>query len=141
VDTFSPEERSEIMRRVRGKDTSPELAVRSLVHRLGFRYRLHAADLPGSPDLVFPARRCVVFVHGCYWHRHTCPAATMPASHADYWQRKFDRNQARDRRAVALLRRQGWRVAVVWECQVRHPERLAARLRRFLDPCVAVTEP
>ena len=133
MDTFPPEKRSQIMRQVRGKDTSPELAVRRLVHAMGFRYRLHAADLPGSPDLVFPARRSVVFVHGCYWHRHGCPAATTPTSHVEYWRRKFERNQARDRRNVARLRRLGWRVAVVWECQVRGRERLAARLRRFLD--------
>lgn len=120
------------MRRVKGRDTSPELAVRRIVHRLGFRYRLHGEDLPGCPDLVFPSRGSVIFVHGCYWHRHGCARTTTPASHVEYWQRKFGRNVARDRANASRLRRQGWRVAVVWECSLRQPEKLARRLERFL---------
>jgi DNA mismatch endonuclease (patch repair protein) len=132
VDTFPPEKRSDIMRQVHCRDTSPEIAVRRLVHGLGYRYRLHAADLPGSPDLAFPARRAVIFIHGCYWHRHGCARATTPSSHVEYWERKFARNVARDRRNASRLRREGWRVAIVWECQIRDRERLARRLARFL---------
>jgi DNA mismatch endonuclease (patch repair protein) len=133
VDTFTPEQRSEIMRRVRSRDTSPELAVRRMVHSLGFRYRLHDNDLPGHPDLVFPCRHKIIFVHGCYWHSHRCPAASIPASNAGYWRSKLQRNAARDKRNVRRLRSAGWGVAIVWECQVRDKPRLAKRLFRFLD--------
>jgi DNA mismatch endonuclease (patch repair protein) len=133
VDTFSPQERSEIMRRVHSKDTSAELAVRRIIHSLGFRYRLHDDQLPGHPDLVFPCRRKIVFVHGCYWHSHCCPAASIPASNSTYWRAKLQRNAARDRRNIRRLRAAGWRVAVVWECQIKNKTRLARRLFRFLE--------
>src|SRR5215469_16113642 len=111
TDTFSPVERSAVMRRVRSSNTKPEMAVRSLVHGLGFRYSLRRRDLPGYPDLAFPGRRCVIFVHGCFWHGHSCRAGrNRPASNRDYWIPKLTRNQARDAANHLSLRRLGWRV-------------------------------
>ena len=124
ADLFTPTKRSQIMRRVRGKDTTPEMIVRRLAHRLGFRYRLHAGDLPGKPDLVFPSRGKVVFVHGCFWHQHACARGNrLPASNQSYWLRKLAGNRRRDRRHRAALRRAGWRVLTVWECQTRWTSR------------------
>jgi len=136
LDPLTPRQRSEQMRKVRGKDTTPELVVRSLVHRMGYRFRLHRKDLPGSPDLVLPRRDKVIFVHGCFWHRHRCRRGrSMPASRVDYWTRKFERNVARDRRNRRKLRRMGYDVLVVWECQTTPTRRawLIARLRAFLE--------
>lgn len=133
MDTFSRSQRSEIMRRVRSKDTGPEMMVRSMVYRLGFRYRLHSEKLPGHPDLVFPNRRKVVFVHGCFWHKHSCLAATLPKSNKRYWKAKQERNAKRDRRHARSLRREGWKVLVVWECERSNPERMQKRLFRFLN--------
>jgi DNA mismatch endonuclease (patch repair protein) len=133
MDTFSPQQRSEIMRRVRSQDTKPEMIVRRLVHRRGFRYRLHAKELPGRPDLVFPKRRKIVFVHGCYWHAHRCPASALPETHRDYWEAKLRRNAERDKRTVRQLRKAGWAVLTIWECQTRNRERLASRLIHFLE--------
>jgi DNA mismatch endonuclease (patch repair protein) len=122
------------MAAIRGKDTKPELIVRSIAHRLGFRFRLHAVDLPGRPDLVFRSRRAVVFVHGCYWHMHTCKRGRgTPTTNAAFWRAKRTRNRERDRRALAALRRAGWRVLVVWECETRPPSRLVMVLTRFLN--------
>ena len=133
ADVFSTSKRSEVMSRIRGKDTTPELEVRSIVHRLGYRFRLHAKDLPGSPDLVLPRLGTVILVHGCFWHRHPgCRYATTPSTRRAFWQAKFDANVARDRRVSASLRRLGWSVITVWECQLRRPERVAARLERLL---------
>lgn len=133
MDPFSPEQRSAIMRAVRATDTTPERLVRSLAHRLGYRFRLHRRDLPGAPDLVFPKLRAVVFVHGCFWHQHSCPRGNRrPATNAAYWNAKLDRNVRRDARNAARLRRAGWSVMTVWECQTRQPDRLARRLDRFL---------
>ena len=123
------------MRAVKSADTTPEMTVRRLVHGMGFRYRLHGRDLPGSPDLVLPRLHKAIFVHGCFWHRHACPAGlSTPASRVDYWQAKFARNVERDRRNIRKLRRQGWSVMVVWECQTRRQDirKLEARLERFL---------
>lgn len=129
MDSFSPTERSEIMGRVRGKDTTPEMAVRSLLHSLGFRYRLHRPDLPGKPDIVLPKYKAVVFVHGCFWHRHAgCSRASTPATRRDYWLPKFQRTIDRDKRNQAELRSAGWNVIVVWECELRDIEQLAVRL-------------
>lgn len=133
MDTFSPKERSAIMRLVKSEDTTPELAVRKLVHALGYRYRLHRRDLPGCPDLVFPARRKVVFVHGCFWHWHGCKRSRMPKSNESYWRAKIDRNVQRDAENLKLLKGQGWRVLVVWECQIKNAKRLAKKLSSFLD--------
>lgn len=135
-DPFSPVERSRIMRAVRSTDTTPELAVRRLAHAMGFRYRLHAAELPGKPDLAFPRLRKLILVHGCFWHRHHCRSGrSMPASRVDYWQQKFERNVRRDRANRRKLRRLGWGVMVVWECQTRPRNRIALerRLQRFLS--------
>jgi len=134
MDTFTPVERSAVMRRVRGKDTQPEMAVRSMVHRLGFRYALHRRDLPGNPDLVFPARDRVIFVHGCFWHGHSCRAGrNRPSSNTAYWTAKLDRNRARDAAHRRNLRKLGWRILIVWECELKNPERLRARIARFFQ--------
>jgi len=125
--------RSKTMRAVRSKDTAPEMLVRRLAHRLGYRFRLHRRDLPGHPDLVFPARRAVIFVHGCWWHGHDCARGTRtPKTNADYWTAKIGRNVARDTAAVAALKSTGWRVMVLWECQLKDSSALAGRLQEFL---------
>ena len=117
ADTLTPQGRSERMSRIRGKDTGPEMALRRALHAMGLRYRLHVRDLPGRPDLVFPSRKAVVFVHGCFWHQHDgCSIANVPKSNVTYWQAKFMANRARDARTTRRLRALGWRVIVVWEC-------------------------
>ena len=134
MDTLTKQERSERMRRIRGRDTSPERQVRSILHRMGYRFRLHAKDLPGRPDIVLPRFRTVIQVHGCFWHRHRgCKVATIPKSNTAFWQAKFEANVARDRRNAARLRRQGWSVITVWECQVRDEDRVARRLASCLE--------
>lgn len=134
MDTLSPQARSERMARVRGKDTKPELVVRHLVHGMGYRYRLHRRDLPGTPDLVFPGRGKVIFVHGCFWHQHReCGLARLPKSRHDFWVPKFAANVERDARHARELMTLGWRVLTVWECELRDRARLTKRIRRFLD--------
>jgi len=121
------------MSRIRGADTAPERIVRSRLHRLGFRFRLHAKNLPGRPDIVLPAHRAVVLVHGCFWHRHArCKYAYRPKSRSKFWKQKFRKNVLRDRRVLMELRSQGWRVQVVWECETSFPEALDGVLRAFL---------
>lgn len=135
TDRLPPARRSWLMSRVRGKDTTPELAVRRTAHALGYRFRLHRRDLPGTPDLVFPSRRAVIFVHGCFWHRHPfCRKASVPTSRVDFWNEKFDRNVSRDRRNVDELVQLGWRVLTIWECETHEKGRaaLTARLLSFL---------
>lgn len=135
MDTLTKAERSERMARIRSKDTKPELRVRRLVHGLGYRYRLHRRDLPGCPDLVFPSRRKVVFVHGCFWHGHEgCAVANMPKSRSDFWAEKFKRNQVRDAKNNKALKKDGWRVLTVWECETKGIATLMSRLARFLGP-------
>jgi len=125
--------RSRIMRAVRRADTTPELRVRRVAHALGFRYRLHRKDLPGTPDIVFSKLRTVVFVHGCFWHRHRgCAKASTPRTRAAFWRQKFESNVDRDGRAAARLKAAGWRVAVVWECQTSDPGRLQWQVLRLL---------
>jgi len=122
------------MSAIKHKDTTPELIVRSLVHRLGYRFRLCRRDLPGKPDLVFPAMKKVVLVHGCFWHQHPgCRFATRPATRPEFWAEKLDGNRARDKRVQSELKRAGWQVLVVWECQTRDHEALADRLIGFLE--------
>ena len=134
MDTLTKAQRSAIMSRIRGKDTQPELFVRRLVHRAGYRYRLHRRDLPGTPDLVFPSRRKVIFVHGCFWHKHPgCPANRTPASNRAYWQPKLLANRRRDRRNERQLRAAGWRVQVIWECETERPWTVAEAVSRFLS--------
>ncbi len=130
---FTPAQRSWIMGQVRSQHTKPELLVRSLVHRLGYRFRLHRKDLPGAPDLVFPGCRKIIFVHGCFWHGHPCRrGARPPKANADYWREKIARNHSRDQRHRRELRQLGWSVLVLWECQLRDRQRIARRLSRFL---------
>lgn len=133
TDILSPEERSRLMASVRSKDTKPEMRVRKLVHGLGFRYRLHGKPLPGSPDLVLPKYKSVIFVHGCYWHRHPgCKEASMPKTNAEFWQRKFEENITRDRRNLDDLNQLGWRSLVVWECETENLGSLSGRITDFL---------
>ncbi len=135
-DQFTPAERSRVMRAVKSGDTTPELIVRRLVHALGYRYRLHCRELPGQPDLVFPRLGKAIQVHGCFWHRHVCEAGqSTPASRRAYWNAKFARNMERDRSNLRKLRRLGWSVLVVWECQTRTTKRelLRRRLSKFLS--------
>ena len=119
ADTFSPAKRSEIMSRIRAKDTAPEIQIRKGLHALGFRYRLHERRLPGKPDLVFPRYKSVIFVNGCFWHGHTCKLFRWPASNEDYWRPKISRTIERDCNNHALLKECGWRVLVIWECAFR----------------------
>lgn len=136
MDTLTIDQRSELMGRVRSTDTKPELRVRRLLHSLGYRFRLHRRDLPGSPDLVFPSRRKVIFVHGCYWHRHderNCPLTRTPKSKLDFWRNKFAENQRRDARIQTELEAKGWRWMVAWECELRHEEQLKNALVEFLE--------
>ena len=119
---------------VRNKDTKPEIFVRRLVHSLGFRYRLHLASMAGRPDIVLRRLRKVIFVHGCFWHRHDCPSGRkVPVANPDYWRPKLDRNLARDTENLARLHALGWATLTVWECELSNPAAVAARLSRFLD--------
>ncbi len=133
VDNLTTAERSERMRRVRSSDTTPELVVRQIVHKLGYRYALHATDISGKPDLVFRPRMKVIFVHGCFWHRHSsCPNTRTPKTNVRFWKRKFLENERRDRRNYRQLRSLGWGVMVIWECQIGEVEKMKSRIRRFL---------
>lgn len=133
ADNLTPDQRSRAMASIRSRDTSPERLVRSCVHKLGYRFRLHRRDLPGTPDLVLSRHRAVILVHGCFWHGHRCRAdRPKPKTNAAYWQAKVLRNQSRDRGVLKALRVAGWRVLVLWECQVRQAS-LPSRLRRFLE--------
>lgn len=134
MDKLTPERRSENMRRIKSKAMKPEMAVRQLVHRLGYRFRLHRKDLPGKPDLVFSGRRKVIFVHGCFWHQHSnCRDGRPPRSNLDYWKPKLERNLNRDITAANELKDAGWQVLIVWECETRDAEDLAKRLAAFLE--------
>ena len=125
--------RSELMSRVRGKNTKPEIVVRQTAHRLGFRFRLHRRDLPGSPDLVFPSRKKVIFVHGCFWHRHSgCSKASTPKTRTDFWITKFEANVRRDSRSIEALEALGWKVCVIWECETSDYHLLEFKLKAFL---------
>ena len=133
TDVYSPEKRSAVMRRVKGKDTAPELAVRQALTALGARYRLHRRDLPGKPDIVMPGRRLTLFVHGCFWHGHDCArGARVPKTNREYWVGKVARNRARDERSRAELAALGWRVETVWECELKDAVALRARLARLI---------
>jgi DNA mismatch endonuclease, patch repair protein len=136
MDTISVPRRSANMRAIRSKDTKPEMAVRRLAHSLGYRFRVHRKDLPGKPDMVFPGRRAVIFIHGCFWHQHpdsACKRARPPKSNTDYWQSKLERNQLRDLEHKTALQAQGWRVLVIWECQTRDETGLKQLLLSFLS--------
>lgn len=132
ADVLSPEQRKHNMSRIRGKDTKPEMVIRRLVHSMGYRYRLHRRDLPGTPDLVFSSAKKIINVHGCYWHRHSCRfGVVMPATNAEFWEKKRSETVARDARNDALLKKRGWAVMAVWECELKSRE-LRNRIRRFL---------
>jgi DNA mismatch endonuclease, patch repair protein len=135
VDKIASEQRSENMRRIKSKGMKPEMLVRRVVHGMGYRYRLHSPHLPGRPDLVFPSRHKVIFVHGCFWHLHgdpNCPDRREPRSNLDYWRPKLSRNQQRDEEHITALEAAGWSVFVIWECETRNPIKLAASVRAFL---------
>lgn len=126
--------RSRTMRAVKSKDTKPEVVIRRLVHALGFRFRLHRVDLPGSPDLVFSKKRKIIFVHGCFWHGHSCArGARQPKTNTEYWLRKIEGNRRRDKQSLAELRRLGWNILVLWECQLKEPKKTRSRVKKFLD--------
>jgi DNA mismatch endonuclease (patch repair protein) len=133
VDRLTPERRRALMQAVGTRDTKPELVLRSLLHRLGYRFRLHRTDLPGTPDIVFPSRKAAIFVHGCFWHAHGCRIGRTPKSNLEYWGPKLAANKVRDAKKASELRRAGWRVLVVWQCEVAHMEVLAFRLIDFLE--------
>jgi DNA mismatch endonuclease (patch repair protein) len=125
-------DRSENMRAIHNKDMMPEMAVRSLVHRLGYRFRLHRQDLPGKPDLVFPVRRKVIFVHGCFWHSHGCKTGLVPKSNRDFWLPKLRRNKVRDTKNIEALAQQGWDALVIWQCELKDSRSVSLRVKQFL---------
>ncbi len=138
VDIVDPSTRSRMMAGIRGTNTKPELLIRSLLHKKGFRYRIHVKDLPGKPDIVLPKYRAVVFIHGCFWHGHKdCHLFRLPGTRTEFWQEKILRNQANDSRAVALLLASNWRVCIVWECSIRgarkDPEKVADTIEDWLS--------
>ncbi|MFN7309416.1 MAG: very short patch repair endonuclease [bacterium] len=131
MDTVSPQQRSSNMSAVRNRNTVPERTVRSLLHRMGLRFRLHQSQLPGSPDIVLKRHNTALFVHGCFWHGHTCPRGMPPSTRVDFWLPKLARNRERDEARVRLLRRMGWRVMTVWECETKDEAKLVRRLARW----------
>jgi DNA mismatch endonuclease, patch repair protein len=134
MDSVSPARRSEIMGRVRSRDTKPEMQVRRLIHAMGYRYRLHAKDLPGKPDLVFRPRRKLVFVHGCFWHRHPgCALARLPKSREEFWLTKLEANRQRDAKTELALREMNWSVLTIWECELSDIAKLKNKIKDFLD--------
>ena len=134
TDTLSREKRSQLMSNVRHKDTKPELAVRSALHEMGIQFQFNLTDLPGTPDIVLPEYRTVIFVHGCFWHRHpNCKKTTTPKQNADFWKSKFERNMVRDAQKVRDLEALGWQVLIVWECEASRPESLSDRLHVLLQ--------
>ncbi|MGE5564931.1 MAG: very short patch repair endonuclease [Parcubacteria group bacterium] len=138
TDVFDREKRSAVMRRVKGRDTTPERTVRRLLTGLGARYRLHRKDLPGNPDIVMPGRKLALFVHGCFWHGHDCPrGARVPKANRDYWTAKVARNVARDARTREALTGACWRVETIWECELKDEPAVSARLKGLLDQAAA----
>ena len=132
MDTRTEEQRRRNMQAVKSRDTGPEMIVRRLLHSLGYRYRLHRKDLPGKPDVAFVSRRKAIFVHGCFWHGHSCPKGRLPKSHLDYWKPKLNGNRERDRQKEEELRSMGWSVLVIWQCEMTDREALARLLQGFL---------
>jgi DNA mismatch endonuclease, patch repair protein len=134
MDVYGKRKRSEIMARVKGRDTGPELLVRAIVHSLGYRFRLYRRDLPGCPDITLPKHRKVIFMHGCFWHSHKrCPRSARPSTNIAFWRKKLDSNITRDKRNIKQLRKDGWRVLVIWQCQTRNSETLKRTLSEFLN--------
>jgi DNA mismatch endonuclease (patch repair protein) len=136
ADVFTQEQRSKVMAKIKGKNTKPEITVRSVCHALGLRFRLHRKDLPGRPDLVFPKRRLCLFVHGCFWHQHPgCKYAYQPKTRPEFWLPKLQKNVVRDHNAKAELEALGWKVAIIWECQTKKKDLLEADIRALLEDC------
>lgn len=133
MDRLSPDRRSWLMSRIGGTNTKPEVEVRSMLHGMGYRFRLHRRDLPGTPDIVLPGRGAVIFVHGCFWHGHVCKRDKMPKSHTVYWTEKIEANRRRDARKRRAITALGWKVVIVWECELKRPEKLAEKLQKALD--------
>ena len=132
-DKISPEKRSDVMRHVRSKDTKPEIKIRRALFALGYRYRIHQKELPGKPDIVFPRKKKVIFVHGCFWHGHNCAAGrNVPKSRTDYWIPKLEGNKMRDAEHLRKLKSDGWKIYTVWECQLRHMKKVIDKLQEFL---------
>lgn len=133
ADHLTPEKRSWNMAQIKGKDTKPEVLVRSMLHRAGYRFRKNVKSLPGKPDIVLPKYRTVIFVHGCFWHRHKgCKYATTPGTNVEFWQKKFERNISNDQKHARELRRLGWNIITVWDCQLKKPERVLHKMERAL---------
>lgn len=132
ADRITKAQRSRNMARVKNKNTAPELIVRKTLHRLGFRFRLYRSDLPGNPDIVLPRHHKIVFVHGCFWHGHTCPRGKRPSTRQDFWNRKLDGNQKRDKANQDKLKELGWEILIVWECQVKNVDNLEKQLLDFM---------
>ena len=135
ADFFTKEKRSWIMSRVKGRDTKPEILVRSVIHRMGYRFRVHRSDLPGNPDIVLPRHGKIIFVHGCFWHGHKrCPRSKRPTTNKSFWNEKLNKNIDRDKRQQKEIKNMGWKVLVVWQCEIRKPSKLLEKLERFLNP-------
>lgn|SRR5262249_6430584 len=134
MDTRTPEQRSYIMRSVRPRDTGPEMLVRKISHAMGLRYRLHQKHLPGTPDLVFPKHRAVIFVNGCFWHGHACAKGRLPKSRLDFWAPKIQHNRERDAESVRRLRSEGWRILTIWQCETKDLKRMRTKLANFFRP-------
>lgn len=135
MDVYDAEKRSAVMRAVKSKNTTPELLVRRLLHRAGYRYRLHRNDLPGKPDIVFPGKRAAIFIHGCFWHQHPgCRHADRPSSNNSYWNKKLNRNVERDKAHIAALKESGWKVLTIWECETRGRD-ILPDVKQFLESC------
>ncbi|KMP11495.1 endonuclease [Candidatus Nitromaritima sp. SCGC AAA799-C22] len=135
TDTITPSKRSKLMSKVRSKDTKPEMIVRRMVFKLGFRYRLHQSDLPGKPDLVFRKLKKIIFVHGCFWHKHSLPScrlSRLPKSKLNYWLQKLESNKIRDKKNRAKLTQAGWKILIIWECQLKRLDRVKLRTEKFL---------
>ncbi|VBB05621.1 dna mismatch endonuclease vsr [Lucifera butyrica] len=132
-DRFTREERSRIMSRVKGKNTGPEIKIRSTLHSLGFRFRLNRKDLPGKPDIVLPKYKAVIFVHGCFWHGHSCKRGHRPQTNEEFWNKKIDGNIKRDQVNMNNLEKLGWRVLVIWQCEIKQMDALIVRIKEFLN--------
>ena len=133
ADSLSKDKRSWNMSRIKGKDTKPELIVRSLLHKMGYRFRLHKKDLPGKPDIVLPKYKTVIFVHGCYWHRHKgCKYTYNPKTRVDFWQKKFKNNILRDKKNKIDLKKAGWKVFIIWECETSDPATMMSKIQKFM---------
>ncbi|HMO74150.1 MAG TPA: very short patch repair endonuclease [Sphingopyxis sp.] len=141
MDNRSKDSRSRLMARIGSKNTKPEIEVRSLLHRMGYRFRLHRKELPGKPDIVFKGRRKAIFVHGCFWHGHGCRIGRLPKSNVGFWHGKIERNRKRDKEKRSELEQLGWTVAEIWQCEIKDSQSLAERLQKFLGPTNSIDIP